>query len=73
MCRACSYAESTSKMIQVRDVTDDMHRTLKARGPVVRAAKRPTMREWLQRPEQTKPIRTRQSAAQIVRALRDPR
>ena len=71
-------------MIQVRDVPEQVHRTLKARAAregmslsefikreLERAVERPTMREWLQRTEQAKPISTKRSAAQVLRELRD--
>lgn len=32
MCSTCNYAASMSKMIQVRNVPDPLHRTLKARA-----------------------------------------
>jgi hypothetical protein len=38
-----------------------------------RAAERPTMREWLERTQQSKPIPAKRSAAQLVRELRDSR
>ena len=73
-----------SKMIQVRDVPEQVHRTLKARAAregmslsdfikreLEHAAERPTMREWLERTEQAKPISTRRSSAQVLRELRD--
>ncbi|MDQ6759169.1 MAG: hypothetical protein M3Z32_04790 [Acidobacteriota bacterium] len=73
-------------MIQVRDVPEHVHRTLKARAAregvslsdlikreLERAAERPSMREWLERTQQAKPIRTRRTAAQVVRDLRDAR
>jgi plasmid stability protein len=75
-----------SKMIQVREVPDDVHRTLKARAvregmslsdflkkELARAAERPTMQEWLERTQQAKPIRSRRSAAHVIRKLRDSR
>ena len=75
-----------SKMIQVRDVPDPVHSTLKARAAregmslsdfikreLERVAERPTMREWLEGMQQTKPIRVKQSAAQVVRQIRDSR
>lgn len=75
-----------SKMVQIRDVPDEVHGVLKARAAregmslsdfikreLERAAERPTMREWLERARQTKPIVTRQTAAQVVRELRDRR
>jgi plasmid stability protein len=75
-----------SKMIQVRDVPEALHRTLKARAAregmslsdfikreLERTAERPTMKEWLERARQAKPIPTKQSAAQMIRQLRDTR
>jgi hypothetical protein len=38
-----------------------------------RAAERPTMREWLERTQQNKPISGKKTAAQIIRELRDER
>ena len=73
-----------SKMIQVRDVPEQVHSTLKARAAregmslsdlikreLERAAERPSMAEWLERSQRTKPIRANRSAAQVVRELRD--
>jgi hypothetical protein len=37
------------------------------------AAGRPTMREWLERTQQSKPIPAKRNAAQLVRELRDSR
>ena len=73
-------------MIQVRDVPDELHSTLKARAAsegmnlsdflkreLERTAERPTMREWLENAQRAKPISSKRSAAQIVRELRDAR
>jgi antitoxin FitA len=86
MCRTCLYAENMSKMIQVRDVPERVHRTLKARAAregmslsdfikreLEQSAERPTMREWLESTQRAKPIPAGQSAAQVVRELRDAR
>jgi antitoxin FitA len=75
-----------SKMIQIRDVPDQVHSTLKARaaregmslsdylkGELERTAERPTMREWLEETRRYKPIRTKRSAAEVIRELRDAR
>jgi plasmid stability protein len=75
-----------SKMIQVRNVPERIHGTLKARAAregmslsdytkreLERAAERPTMREWLELTQQAKPIRARKTAAQVIRELRDGR
>lgn len=73
-------------MIQIRDVPDSVHGTLKSRAAregmslsdfikreLERVAERPTMREWLERIEQAKPIPVKRTAAQIIRELRDER
>ncbi len=75
-----------SKMIQIRDVPDQLHGTLKARAArqgmslsdfikkeLERTAERPTMREWLEMTRRTRPIPAKRSAAQIMRELRDAR
>jgi len=86
MCRTSLYANNMSKMIQIRDVPEQVHSTLKARAAkegmslsdfikreLERTVERPTMREWLDFTQRAKPIRAKQSAAQIVRELRDAR
>ena len=83
---ACLYAVNMSKMIQVRDVPDSVHSTLKARAAregmslsdfikreLERVAERPTMQEWLERAREAKPIRTTRTAAQVIRELRNER
>jgi hypothetical protein len=73
-----------SKMIQVRDVPEQVHGVLKARAAregmslsdfIKRELKRttelPDLREWLELTQGFKPIRGKQSSAQIVRELRD--
>jgi len=85
MCSTYLYAEDM-KMIQVRDVPDPVHSILKARAAregmslsdfikreMERVAARPSMREWLERTQQARPIPAKRSAAQIVRELRDAR
>jgi plasmid stability protein len=75
-----------SKMIQLRDVPEQMHSTLKARAAregmslsdfikreLERTVERPTMREWLERTQKAKRIPGRQTAVQIIRELRDVR
>jgi plasmid stability protein len=75
-----------SKMIQVRDVPENVHSTLKSRAAregmslsdfikreLERAAERPTMQEWLERSRQAKPFPAKTTAARIIRELRDER
>jgi len=73
-------------MIQVRDVPEHVHRTLKSRAAregmslsdflkkeLARATERPTLQEWLERTQQAKPILAKTSPAQVIRDLRDSR
>ena len=75
-----------SKMVQIRDVPEQVHRTLKARAAregmslsdfikreLTYSAQRPTVLEWLDRVAQNKPIQTRRTGADLVRELRDAR
>lgn len=75
-----------SKMIQVRNVPDTLHRTLKARAAMAgmslsdfllleirRLAERPTMEELRERLHQRDPVKLKISAAQAVREERDAR
>lgn len=84
MLYTCLYALSMSKMVQIRNVPDDVHTLLKSRAvregmslsdfikrELERSARRPTMQEWLERTHQTKPILSKVSAAQLIRELRD--
>jgi plasmid stability protein len=72
------------KTIQVRNVPEEVHRTLKARAAregmslsdfikreLARSAARPTMQEWLEHTQRPKPILPKRSAAQVIRELRD--
>jgi plasmid stability protein len=84
MCVTCKYLENMSKMIQIRNVPDDIHSILKERAAkqgitlsdfikreLKIMAERPSMDEWLESVSRRKPIPTRKTAAQIIRELRD--
>ncbi len=73
-----------SKMIQIRNVPDDLHRTLKARAAMEgmslsdyllsemrTLAAHQTLREFLEQLHQHEPVKVRRSAAAIIRAARD--
>jgi antitoxin FitA len=73
-------------MIQVRDVPESVHGTLKSRAAregmslsdfikreLERVAERPTMQEWLERTQSAKPIPAKLTSAQVIRELRDKR
>jgi antitoxin FitA len=74
------------KMIQLRNVPDDLHRKLKARAAMAgmslsdyllqeirKTAERPTVEELIQRLKDSPPVRVRVSPAAAVRAERDRR
>lgn len=75
-----------SKMIQVRNVPDELHRTLRVRaaqaglslsdyllGQLRRVADRPTREELIDRIARRTPVRSRVRAADAVRAERERR
>ena len=75
-----------SKMIQIRNVPDALHRTLKSRAAaagmslsnfllveVQRSAARPTLDEMRERLRRRQPVTLAMSAARTIRADRDSR
>ena len=73
-----------SKMVQLRNVPDSLHRTLKVRAAMAsmtlsdylineirRSAERPTLDEIRQRLQKRKPVRPRISPAEAIRAERE--
>jgi plasmid stability protein len=75
-----------SRMIQLRNVPDSLHRKLKARAALAgmslsdyliaeirKSAERPTMEELQERLSRLEPVRLRESPAEAVRAERDHR
>jgi plasmid stability protein len=74
-----------SKMIQIRDVPDDLHRELKTRAArqsmslsdylkreLAALAERPTLDEWFDRVSKREPIEvSAQTIVDIIRAHRD--
>ena len=86
MCSTCEYVGHMSKMIQLRNVPDDLHRRLKARSAMAglslsdyliqevrRIADQPSLEEWLERVRRLTPVKLKVSAADLVRAERDRR
>ena len=86
MCFACCYRIRMSKMIQLRNVPDALHRKLKARaalegmslseyllGEVRRAADRPSLVELRDRLAARTTVKPRMSPANALRAERDAR
>jgi antitoxin FitA len=73
-----------SKMLQIRNVPDDLHRTLKVRAAkasmtlsdyllseIEQVANKPTLREWLEMVSRDEPVEVDESPAQIIRRMRD--
>jgi plasmid stability protein len=84
MCVACKHVSTMSKMIQLRNVPDALHRRLKARAAnegmtlsdylvaeIRRVAERPTVRELRERLREREPVLVEQAPAEMVRAERD--
>ena len=86
MCSTCNYAQHMSKMIQVRNVPDNVHRTLKAQAAMAgmslsdfllaeirHIAERPTVAELRERLRHRSRIAEPLFAADAVRRERDAR
>ena len=82
----CIYVGRMAKMIQLRNVPDELHRKLKARAAqagmslsdylleqIKRDAEAPTVEELIARLESRTPVKTSKSAAQIIREEREKR
>ena len=86
MLQTCEYHKHMSKMIQLRNVPDALHRKLKSRAALVglslsvyligearRSAERPSLSELRQRLAQRTPVTPDVAPAKAVRAERDTR
>ena len=86
MCSTCEYVQSMPRMIQIRNVPNELHRQLKARAAlegmtlsdyllreVSRVAARPSPSELQARLAERPAVRPRVSPARAVRAERDQR
>jgi antitoxin FitA len=80
----CMYVPHMAKMIQLRNVPDELHRLLKARAAleglslseyllaeIRRSAERPTLPELRKRLHQRTPVVPDVSPAEVLRELRD--
>jgi uncharacterized protein (DUF1778 family) len=80
----CMYVPRMAKMIQLRNVPDELHRLLKARAAlegvslseyllaeIRRSAERPTLRELRERLHQRTPVVPDVSPAELLRERRD--
>lgn len=81
----CSNVEHMSKMIQIRNVPDDLHRELKVRaaerglslsdyllGEIEGLVGKPTMAEFLERLRRQPTVKFEEPAAEIIRRQRGP-
>jgi len=86
MCSTCIHPVRMAKMIQLRNVPEELHRKLKARAAqagkslsdylldqIRREAERPTMEELMKRLAALPPVKTRLSPAEIIRQERAKR
>ena len=86
MLYTCKYVFDMSKMIQLRNVPDALHRSLKARAALAgmslsdyllaevrEIAERPTLSELRERLERREPVTLPRSAAAVIREERDAR
>ena len=86
MCSTCENVEHMSKMIQIRNVPDDVHREAKVRAAragmtlsayllrqIERALEVPDIEDLMERIGSLERIRTTETAAEIIRAERDAR
>ncbi len=73
-----------TKMIQIRNVPDDLHRKLKVRAAqmgmtlsgyllseIESVAKKPTMKEWLEKVGGREPVEVDEPPEETVRRMRD--
>jgi antitoxin FitA len=81
---ACVTLVSMSKMIQIRNVPDDLHRTLKVRAAeagmtlsdyllceIERVAERPTLAEMMERLRSREPVELDEPPDVTIRRFRD--
>jgi plasmid stability protein len=86
MLATCSHALHMSKMIQIRNVPEELHRRLKTRAAAAgktlsdylldelkRSAENPTIDELWQRIRAHGPVHLKESAADSIRAEREAR
>jgi plasmid stability protein len=86
MCCTCNYAGHMSKMIQIRNVPDALHRRLKARAAMAgmslsdyllseirEITEQPTLAEFRERLHKLEPVTVPIDTARIVREGRDER
>jgi antitoxin FitA len=86
MCCTCFNVRHMSKMVQIRNMPDEIHRVLKSRAAAQgmslsdyllqelrKSAEVPTIAEWLERVRSRTPVTPDISSEEAVRAERDAR
>ena len=86
MCSTCDNVQHMSKMIQIRNVPDELHREAKARAAragmslsdyllreIRRSLEAPTVEELLARIRAQEPVHPTETPAEIIRAEREAR
>lgn len=84
MCSTCANINSMTKMIQIRNVPDDLHRTLKERAAregmtlsdyllseIERVAEKPTLAEMMERLAGDEPVELDEPPEVTIRRMRD--
>lgn len=84
MCITCDTISDMPKMIQIRNVPDELHKTLKTRAAkagmtlsdyllseIERVARRPTMQEWLEQVSHDPPVEVDEPPEVTIRRMRD--
>lgn len=84
MCRTCYTFTSMTKMIQIRNVPDDLHRRLKERAEKVgmslseyllsemdQIAEKPTLAEMMERLRSREPVELNEPPEVTIRRMRD--
>ena len=84
MWSTCVTLFHMTKMIQIRNVPDDLHRKLKVRAAqegmtlsdyllseIESVAKKPTVREWLEAVSRDEPVEVEEPPEEIIRRMRD--
>lgn len=80
----CDNVKSMTKMIQIRNVPESLHRTLKARAArlgmslsdyllseIEEIAQKPSLAEWLTMVKQAGPVHVDEDPAEVIRRHRD--
>ena len=80
----CVNISSMAKMIQIRNVPDELHRTLKVRAAkagmtlsdyllseIEQIAEKPSLHEWLEKVSRDEPVEVEEPPEAIIRRMRD--